>query len=148
MGPTWGPPGAHRTQVGPMLATWTLLLRAFAPIGIKTQQTSTKCNKEGNVGNPSFHTKWTLIFYCIKQIKYFPLNVWCLNLYLVVDLLVIHSGVTMHSVMMQFILSYTACHTLHDTILDIHIFNTLFTQELSIGEDWRVRIHAEIGYCM
>ena len=25
MGPTWGLPGADRTQVGPMLATWTLL---------------------------------------------------------------------------------------------------------------------------
>ena len=25
MGPTWGPPGATRAQVGPMLATWTLL---------------------------------------------------------------------------------------------------------------------------
>ena len=25
MGPTWGPPGAGRTQVGPMLAPWTLL---------------------------------------------------------------------------------------------------------------------------
>ena len=25
MGPTWGPPGADRTQVGPMLALWTLL---------------------------------------------------------------------------------------------------------------------------
>ena len=25
MWPTWGPPGADRTQVGPMLATWTLL---------------------------------------------------------------------------------------------------------------------------
>ena len=25
MGPTWGPSGANRTQVGPMLATWTLL---------------------------------------------------------------------------------------------------------------------------
>ena len=25
MGPTWGPPGADRTQVGPMWATWTLL---------------------------------------------------------------------------------------------------------------------------
>ena len=25
MGPTWGPPGANRTQVGPMLAPWTLL---------------------------------------------------------------------------------------------------------------------------
>ena len=25
MGPTWGPPGADRTQVSPMLGTWTLL---------------------------------------------------------------------------------------------------------------------------
>ena len=25
MGPTWGPPGAVRTQVGPMLVPWTLL---------------------------------------------------------------------------------------------------------------------------
>ena len=25
MGPTWGPSGADRTQVGPMLAAWTLL---------------------------------------------------------------------------------------------------------------------------
>ena len=25
MGPTWGPPGADRTQVGPMWATWTML---------------------------------------------------------------------------------------------------------------------------
>ena len=25
MGRTWGPPGANRTQVGPTLATWTLL---------------------------------------------------------------------------------------------------------------------------
>ena len=27
MGPTWGPSGADRTQVGPMLAPWTLLSR-------------------------------------------------------------------------------------------------------------------------
>ena len=26
MGPTWGPAGADRTQVGPMLATWTCYL--------------------------------------------------------------------------------------------------------------------------
>ena len=25
MGPTWGPSGADRTQMGPMLAPWTLL---------------------------------------------------------------------------------------------------------------------------
>ena len=30
MGPTWGPPGADRTQVGPMLAPWTLLSGVFS----------------------------------------------------------------------------------------------------------------------
>ena len=29
MGPTWGPSGADRTQVGPMLAPWTLLSGLF-----------------------------------------------------------------------------------------------------------------------
>ena len=29
MGPTWGPYGADRTQVGPMLAPWTLLSGVF-----------------------------------------------------------------------------------------------------------------------
>ena len=29
MGPTWGPPGADRTQVGPMEAMWTLLSWPF-----------------------------------------------------------------------------------------------------------------------
>ena len=29
MGPTWGPSGADRTQVGPMLAPWTLLFGTF-----------------------------------------------------------------------------------------------------------------------
>ena len=29
MGPTWGPPGADRTQVGPMLAPWSLLSGKF-----------------------------------------------------------------------------------------------------------------------
>ena len=29
MGPTWGPPGAERTQVGPMLASWSLLYGLF-----------------------------------------------------------------------------------------------------------------------
>ena len=31
MGPTWGPSGADRTQVGPMLAPWTLL-SGFTPL--------------------------------------------------------------------------------------------------------------------
>ena len=32
MGPTWGPSGADRTQVGPMLAPWILLSRAVCHI--------------------------------------------------------------------------------------------------------------------
>ena len=34
MGPTWGPPGADRTQMGPMLATWTLLSELTLTLGI------------------------------------------------------------------------------------------------------------------
>ena len=30
MGPTWGPPGSCRPQMGPMLAPWTLLSEGFA----------------------------------------------------------------------------------------------------------------------
>ena len=39
MGPTWGPSGADRTQVDPMLATWTLLSRLLSdgPIRINVQ---------------------------------------------------------------------------------------------------------------
>ena len=37
MGPTWGPSGADRTQVGPMLAPWTLLSGYL----FKTPHTST-----------------------------------------------------------------------------------------------------------
>ena len=39
MGPTWGPSGAYRPQVGPMLAPWTLLSeKAVCPITHKTKQ--------------------------------------------------------------------------------------------------------------
>ena len=31
MGPTWGPPGSCRPQMGPMLAPWTLLSGWFGP---------------------------------------------------------------------------------------------------------------------
>ena len=33
MGPTWGPPGSCRPQMGPMLAPWTLLLGMACPTG-------------------------------------------------------------------------------------------------------------------
>ena len=34
MGPTWGPPGADRTQVGHMWATWTFLSGLFTYFGL------------------------------------------------------------------------------------------------------------------
>ena len=33
MGPTWGPPGSSRPQMGPMLAPWTLLSGSSHPFG-------------------------------------------------------------------------------------------------------------------
>ena len=40
MGPTWGPSGADRTQVGPMLASWTLLSCKCWPLSSQ----DTRCN--------------------------------------------------------------------------------------------------------
>ena len=37
MGPTWGPSGADRTQVGPMLAPWNLLSRLLIKINNDVQ---------------------------------------------------------------------------------------------------------------
>ena len=38
MGPTWGPPGADRTQVGPMWATWTLLSGQLFRVNLEQSQ--------------------------------------------------------------------------------------------------------------
>ena len=35
IGPTWSPSGADRTQVGPMLAPWTLLSGSFETLGFQ-----------------------------------------------------------------------------------------------------------------
>ena len=53
MGPTWGPPGSCRPQMGPMLASWALLLRSlykgisrlifFRPLDILAEIFKTKC---------------------------------------------------------------------------------------------------------
>ena len=52
MGPTWGPPGADRTQVGPMLAPWSLLsgYTTFRPVhaGTGSCQHSTQEHAEVN----------------------------------------------------------------------------------------------------
>ena len=41
MGPTWGPPGSCRPQVGPMLAPWTLLSGLFSWWACYPQHVST-----------------------------------------------------------------------------------------------------------
>ena len=50
-------------------------------------------------------------------------------------------GVTIHLVTIRFVLRYTACDILHDTIFAIHISDILFIQELSICEDLGDRIY-------
>ena len=65
MGPTWGPSGASRTQVSPMLAPWTLLsgicmqtnstdvIKAtiFHTVATKTKQNNAEQNKENILHN-------------------------------------------------------------------------------------------------
>ena len=50
-------------------------------------------------------------------------------------------GATIHLVTIRFILRYTACDTLHDTIFAIYMSDILFIQELSIGENLGDRIY-------
>ena len=88
-GPTWGPSGADRTQVGPMLAPWTLLsvwisnmrivplgfFRCFAPG--QALQGSSYISGYINMSFPNYvyQNKWTdndgdcLIFYWIQQYR-------------------------------------------------------------------------------
>ena len=46
MGPTWGPSGADRTQVGPMLAPWTLLSGMEIPILVRYLYTEITTQEE------------------------------------------------------------------------------------------------------
>ena len=52
MGPTWGPSGADRTQVGPMLAPWTLL---SGPIYSSLNSNVSSGNR---VKHPVMHVKY------------------------------------------------------------------------------------------
>ena len=56
--------------------------------------------------------------------------------------LMLTKDVMIQSVMIWFILRYTAFHNLHNAIFVIYISDISFMQELSIVEDWRKRIHA------
>ena len=56
MGPLWGPSGADRTQVGPMLAPWTLLSGQFGEV--------TECSKQIYMSGVEFldHNAWQKIY--------------------------------------------------------------------------------------
>ena len=57
MGPTWNPPGADRTQVGPMLAPWTLLSGNSAYITAPSPASSINSH---NKWWKNFSQTWTL----------------------------------------------------------------------------------------
>ena len=90
MGPAWGPSGADRIQVGPMLAPWTLLSGVFCSPGHIASfiaswwhQTSTSANIEllvmssGGIHH-AIYLKWSihLSFDCIWK-WHNSLPVWC-----------------------------------------------------------------------
>ena len=58
MGLTWGPPGADRTQVGPMLAPWTLLSGKACKT---TNWESGIWQKSPQVENKTIHHFWGLV---------------------------------------------------------------------------------------
>ena len=47
IGPTWGPPGSCRPQMGPMLASWTLLSEDIYQTITKHKKTLTACINRG-----------------------------------------------------------------------------------------------------
>ena len=57
MGPTWGPPGSCRPQMGPMLAPWTLLSGWFCYQLIANQVT-----RQPHLRDPSICTSYCLYF--------------------------------------------------------------------------------------
>ena len=69
MGPTWGPSGADRTQVGPMLDPWTLLSGIFLLWQITSLQRDMGVMGSLFTGNSTFYSTslfWTVINDLIK----------------------------------------------------------------------------------
>ena len=76
MGPTWGPYGAGRTQVGPMLAPWTLLSgtpdrpHSLTSFGTRLYRLSSPSGVHGNAFccmNPAYDN-WICTFFVSKLI--------------------------------------------------------------------------------
>ena len=90
MGPTWGPSGADRTQVGPMLAPWTLLsvIVSILPyyhwihfpqfysmsicklirIYIVTPYHSIKCRFGDGINTTTFYLSFKIAYLTIKKV--------------------------------------------------------------------------------
>ena len=63
MGPTWGPPGSCRPQLGPMLTPWTLLSRLVHPKGYTCSCLFLFCSCLITVGlHISFHITPLVLF--------------------------------------------------------------------------------------
>ena len=58
MGPTWGPSGSDRTQVGPMLAPWILLSRYIYCVILNFTCTQGWKRTHGIGKQPTFWKKW------------------------------------------------------------------------------------------
>ena len=60
MGPTWGPSGAVRTQVGPMLAPWSLLSVLFYIPASAEQANALMDNQPFVIISHAWHTIWCM----------------------------------------------------------------------------------------
>ena len=88
---------------------------------------------------PCFLYEWHLNLLVFETKANTP--AWCQQLYILTLWGLVIRGVTIHLVTIRFVLRYTACDILHDTIFAMHISDILFIQELSICEDLGDRIY-------
>ena len=77
MGPTWGPSGADRTQVDPMLAPWTLLSGTLAPRDATYAMPSSTDRHHSHVTQDSRHGKRPYLIqvatsHCLNQRHHEP----------------------------------------------------------------------------
>ena len=68
MGPTWGPSGADRTQVGPMLAPWTLLSGMLY------------CNWVKVFPHPNGHELLKMFYTVCECVPRFVTHYWCVSM--------------------------------------------------------------------
>ena len=57
MGPTWGPPGSCRPQMGPMLAPWTLLSGQLSELYLGAHNSGVALERDGSVNRHTISIK-------------------------------------------------------------------------------------------